>query len=443
MDKFEELEINILRNAVDKANLKQKRKLNNKSTKDIVKIVEEFIIKKKLLCYGGSAINNLLPKNVQFYDYNLEIPDYDFFSKNALQDAKELADIYFKKGYTETEAKAGVHFGTYKVFVNFIPIADITMMEPEIYDNLKKDKITINKISYVPPNFLRMSAYLELSRPDGDTSRWEKILKRVNLLNKYHPIVKSTCKVNKIKDKNTSNTSNVSNKILNSIKNICIKSNVVFFGPFAFKFYSNYLSTNEKRIFNNYIENNNILHILSTNPEDIILKLKKILPPQTKYNKFETIGEIIPKHYSITIDDNPVLFIFEPLACHSYNNIKYKNTSIKIATIDTIISLFLSFIYSSNISFIKNDILCMIEFLFKIQIRNKFKQVGVLKRFSIHCYGKQNTIEDIRANKTKKYKEIKKKLKKINISRKEKNKMLKEKEYYFLRYIPSDNQSSS
>ena len=36
-----------------------------------------------------------------------------------------MADIYFKNGFSEIEAKAGIHFGTYKVFVNFIPVADI------------------------------------------------------------------------------------------------------------------------------------------------------------------------------------------------------------------------------------------------------------------------------------------------------------------------------
>ena len=83
MEKFQELELKILRNAVDNANIKQKKNINNETIKNIIKIVEDFIIKKNLLCYGGSAINNLLPKNVQFYDYNLEIPDYDLPFENA------------------------------------------------------------------------------------------------------------------------------------------------------------------------------------------------------------------------------------------------------------------------------------------------------------------------------------------------------------------------
>ena len=62
-----------------------------------------------------------MPKQDQFYNKDIEIPDYDFFSSNPVDDAKELADIYYQNGYEEVEAKAGQHYGTYKVFVDFIP----------------------------------------------------------------------------------------------------------------------------------------------------------------------------------------------------------------------------------------------------------------------------------------------------------------------------------
>ena len=189
MSELSDDELTILRDAVDKVQKEASQEIvNSKEVKDIIKIVEEFISKKGLICYGGTAINNILPKHDQFYDKSLEIPDYDFFSHNALDHAKELADIYKSNGYTDVEAKAGVHFGTYKVFVNFIPVADITQLVPEIFKNLKKESIVVDNISYASPNFLRMSMYLELSRPKGDVGRWEKVLKRLILLNKHYPI---------------------------------------------------------------------------------------------------------------------------------------------------------------------------------------------------------------------------------------------------------------
>ena len=46
---------------------------------------------------------------------------------------------------------------------------------------------------YCPPDFLRMSLYLELSRPKGDVSRWEKIFPRLRLLNKNYPMKRKKC----------------------------------------------------------------------------------------------------------------------------------------------------------------------------------------------------------------------------------------------------------
>ena len=137
---FEECELAVIRQAVDEnEKLKGKSIVQSEEIQNILKIVEEFIINKKLVCYGGTAINNILPKYAQFYDKEIEIPDYDFFSNDALNHAKELADIYFKAGYNDVEAKAGAHQGTFKVFVNFIPIADITYLAKPIYDSIQKD----------------------------------------------------------------------------------------------------------------------------------------------------------------------------------------------------------------------------------------------------------------------------------------------------------------
>ncbi len=57
---------------------------------------------------------------------------------DAMNDAVELADIYYKNGFTNVEAKAGVHYGTYKVFVNYIPVADITHLNPTIFEQIKR-----------------------------------------------------------------------------------------------------------------------------------------------------------------------------------------------------------------------------------------------------------------------------------------------------------------
>ena len=66
---FDECELTILRMAVDNAQEKLgKRNIINKDIDSIIRIVENFIRRKKLICYGGTAINNIIPIEDQFYN---------------------------------------------------------------------------------------------------------------------------------------------------------------------------------------------------------------------------------------------------------------------------------------------------------------------------------------------------------------------------------------
>jgi hypothetical protein len=90
------------------------------------------------------------------------------------------------------------------------------------------------------------------------------------------------------------------------------------------------------------------------------------------------------------------------------------------------LSFLLAFLYADRPYYDHNRILCMAQYLFTVQAKNRLRQTGLLRRFSISCYGNQPTLEDMRALKTKKYKELKDK------------KGTKEYNEWFLRYVPSD-----
>jgi hypothetical protein len=590
---FEEKELEILRKAVD---LVEKRKgekiIQDPKVQDIISIVEKFIADKKLVCYGGTAINNILPPDAQFYNKDIELPDYDFYSDKALDHAKELADIYYKAGYEDVEAKSGVHHGTYKVFVNFTGIADITQMEPALFKAISRDAIIKKGIRYAPPDFLRMAMYLELSRPDGDVSRWEKVQKRLTLLNTHYPLkgydcdkieyqrgfegataantgeisisrkrsetVRSRSRTqtqtqtrsrsrttkkegggNSVKshkreaiqlitkkyktldaymkhlfysvksheetigdfkytveeDKLThryrliatyerlfgkdeeyvlysmkareldaeatptktrsrsrsrsppefsvdrsklSYTSNrekelIETDIYNIVRRVFIKHRAVFFGGYANILYSRYMPKHQRRIIQKIPD----FDILSEHPqelcEDVVRELTEHKYTGVKYTKHAGVGEVISEHYDIRVGDEVIAFLYKPLACHSYNTIRINGDShangetIRIATIDTMLSFYLAFIYADRIYYDINRILCMSQFLFDVQQHNRLKQTGLLRRFSINCYGKQPTLESMRFEKTAKYEELKGK------------RGTREFEEWFLRYIPYEN----
>ena len=87
-----------------------------------------------------------------------------------------------------------------------------------------------------------------------------------------------------------------------------------------------------------------------------------------------------------------IAFIYKTNACHSYNIIYINNQKIKVATIDTMLSFYLIFIYANRPYYDDNRLLCMAEYLFEVQLKNRLEQKGLLKRFSILCYGKQKTL---------------------------------------------------
>jgi hypothetical protein len=426
---FQDCELAVLRHAVDENEMLQGQKIaNSDDVKDIIKIVEEFLMRKKLVCYGGTAINAILPKYAQFYNRDVEVPDYDFFSNNALDDAKELADIYFKQGYTDVEAKSGVHAGTYKVFVNFIPVADITYLADEIYNAIKKEAIVRMGILYAPPNYLRMSMYLELSRPHGDTSRWEKVLKRLNLLNKHYPLTTAVdCNTVDFQREMDSNEEDAT-RLYFLVRDALIDQGVIFFGGYASSLYSRYMTKSQSNLLKKIPD----FDVLSEDNEKtamiVMERLQESGFKNVKIINHDPIGEVIPERTEIRVGRDTLAFIYKPIACHSYNTITIAEKDINVATIDTMLSFYLAFIYADKPFpyFNKDRILCMAKFLFDVEEENRLEQKGLLKRFTTSCYGNQTTLETIRAEKAEKFKELASK------------RGTREYEMWFLKYVPAN-----
>ena len=212
------------------------------------------------------------------------------------------------------------------------------------------------------------------------------------------------------------------------VRKVFIKNKAVFFGGYANILYSRYMPKHQRRIVRKIPD----FDILSENPrelcEEVVRELTAHKYTDVKYTKHKGVGEVISEHYDIRVGDEVVAFLYKPLACHSYNTIKIDGKDIiRIATIDTMLSFYLAFIYADRIYYDINRILCMSQFLFDVQQHNRLKQTGLLRRFSINCYGKQPTLESMRFEKTKKYEELKGK------------QGTREYEEWFLRYIPLEH----
>jgi hypothetical protein len=161
--------------------------------KTLFDIVSKFIIKKHLLLYGGLTINMMLPKKYKFYkDYTLN--DYDCYSKNALNDAYDLAQIIKDKGYKYIKVKKAKHKDTFKIYVDKVQIVDITQLDKDIYDKLnqisKQQRPTLkhynDRYNLLPISMVKRNLYFELSRPEQSAFRWEKLYNRYKIFSEIY-----------------------------------------------------------------------------------------------------------------------------------------------------------------------------------------------------------------------------------------------------------------
>jgi hypothetical protein len=337
-------------------------------------IVEEFLKAHRVLCYGGTAINNLLPQKDRFYG-PVEIPDYDFFSETPQEHSVIIANKLSAGGIENVEVKPGVHLGTYKVFADFHGVADITLLAPKVFDNLWKEKLNRHGIHYVPPNFLRMSMYLELSRPDGDISRWEKVYTRLMLLNKHYPIVCTDTIVP---------PEEMSIEQKKAAVSMMKQHDVVMIGFSAMTRYENKAHWYTPLTL---LAENEVIEQVS--------KGKKTLEHE------ET--EIMPRRVDVLDDNGGILYQFyETQACHSYHT---TGDGLKIASIPTLLQFFLALIYSGEPKDEVTRILCVAQRLMELAANKPNRALALLTPTS--CLGKQPSLLELRRERVDLFKKLK------------------------------------
>jgi hypothetical protein len=353
----------------------QKKKKKDTYTKpNLFFRIESFIKDKKLIGYGGTAINHALPKESQFYHED-DIPDYDFFSTQPIEDIRELADI-LSKHFPNVEVKPAMFPGTYKLFVNYLPLVDMTKIEEDLFHDLFVESFQRDGIHYVPYNYLRMSMYQELARPMGDLTRWPKIFQRLTLLNKHHPFLIRKCDIRP--------TEKMPIRIVKSVNRLL--KDYVCLGDYAMYYW--------QELFPDTFQypQQDVLYILSETIDEIWKKLKGLDVTFTFYE-----NKLI-KLYEIYVENYPVLYVILSDSCINYNVYKKR----KIATYDTTLYLYyaLSFIRVKHLS--KQKLLSYCYLLLQIK-----EEHPLMKRFHMPCYGNQTTFEELRRKREALYKKDK------------------------------------
>jgi len=391
----------------------EKEAARDPSVKTSLSIVEQFIKSSRVMCYGGTAINNLLPKEDRFYIPGKDIPDYDFFSETPQIHATKLADKLTSAGFKSVEVKPGVHLGTFKVFCDYTGVADISHLDKAIFKKLWDESIEKGGIHYVPPNFLRMSVYLELSRPKGDVTRWKKVYSRLALLNKHYPM---TCP----KDGEEMSGAYLSPETKSKIEKLLIKEKIVLLGFNA--------ANLQQRRGDNWMLPLDLL-VTPDKREETAKKLLEYLEDKSekklKLDEIPAYEELLQAHTDI--DDSKtgktLIRIYETDACHSYHETA---SGLMLASIPTLLQFFLSVLYAPK-HFLEElpeqRFLCAAQQLVEMANNNLPRRYKLLT--PITCLGKQKSLLDMRKTKSALYEKL------------SKNKSSPEFLEYFFTYVPT------
>ena len=347
-------------------------------------VVETFLRKSKRVCYGGQAINTYMPETLKFYNEEYDLPDYDFFTPFADRDVTELVRMLQKAGFTEVNERIGIHKGTRKILVNFIPIADITEVESGLYRTFLKRSTITNGIHYVDPDVLRMNMYLELSRPAGQVARWQKVFERLLLLNLAQPM--DTCSGKTIKEKK------IEPYIRKKILNYIIEEKRVLAGAELGFIYR--ASAQEKLPEMNWIlESGGAIVFFSSDIYKDAEKIQTMLGyKMTRRQTERGVEDFLPRRVLIKKGDQTVIMIIEEMACNAFNELKMGGRTLRIASLDTLVYLYILLgIFTKDEDKIGTPLLCLAQRLVELDNKIRTSPTHTFPLFSIKCSGHQKT----------------------------------------------------
>ena len=355
-----------------------------------IEIVEQFLRKRPCICYGGQAINAHLPSSHKIYDPRFSIPDYDFFSPSPNKDIELLVKLLQNAGFQDVSMREGMHEGTIKVYVDYIPVADITAIHPQIYKTLYRRAAVFDGIHYLDATSLRMLMYLELSRPRGEVARWSKVFERLMIFNEFIPI--RTCKVYH-RDVNITHTH------VNIMIQFIINNKRIFAGADLLEFYDVAMQTDN--VYLDITEKRPILFYSPTSYKDaveIVSQFRSL--HNSKRFSIQTFSihkaDMIPFFTMIKYGKQIIACIIEYSACHSYINAESHFGKIKIASLDTLITLYFSLGLINKRLFNIGSIECMANKLIEIsmKIRNNYGN-SKLPFISVKCSGHQTSLPSL------------------------------------------------
>jgi len=356
-----------IKTLIDEAEERQRyESAHNLENLKALAVIKNFIKRKGRVCYGGTAMNAILPPEKQFYSEELDLPDYDFFTPDIDNDIKDLVNDLTVAGFTEVYHKVGIHEGTKKVMVNFMPVADITVLRPELYDVYFKRAVVKGGIHYTDPDMLRSMMYLELSRPKGMVSRWEKVFERLQLINDNFPMKR--CAKQKQKQIPAETSRAVYDFVIENQRVLCSAPTAVY-------------EHGIRGSVTMRLARSGPISFASPTAREDSAELKSRIGGAVYL--YKAVGEA-PERYEIRHSGKTVVTIFADTGCHAYYQVSTDDGRIMlIGSLEFLITLFLTLQI-----FTKTDTPC-VRTLIDLTHKNYLSKTSQFSPLSILCKGYQ------------------------------------------------------
>ena len=165
-------------------------------------VVREFIISRKLILYGGQSVDFAFrAADAPPLYADDKIADYDFYSPRKFEDAYDLADLLESKGFPDVKVISAMHPGTVRVGTAFAFVADVSGIDPAVYEYILADaRRSDDGVYYVGPDWGRADIHIAFSFPyrgaprEDICFRFKKFLPRLRALDRLYPFPSSSGK---------------------------------------------------------------------------------------------------------------------------------------------------------------------------------------------------------------------------------------------------------
>jgi hypothetical protein len=339
-----------------------------------IPIIKQFIIKNKLVVYGGTAIDFALRlKGGKLYsDDSPKAIDLDFYSSTHADHAYELAIELYESGFTKSRVINATHYSTMRVdIVDNHFIADISYLPEDVLKSVPT--LTYQGMLFVHPHFQALDVHSSLSFPyygspfENIFNRWKKDITRLNMLLIKYPLGKPE-------------------PVKKPTHLIKINTQYILQGFSAYAVIKHIIG--EKTITKigndlNFLSQEKYADIIHHNPA-------KFAPFDAKYEPF---GTIIPEIYIV---GNLRIFSSENELV-SINEVEIEGAKLRVANIQTTLRWFLGMYYKSG------DKMYLAHYLSLMQLINRDESIF---KPSIMTYGAVSKSQTHIINQNKLYSQI-------------------------------------